>query len=72
MVAGDKYEVFDTELGKIGMLICWDSYFPETARAMALRGAEIILISTAGNPTHRHFARAKENGVYVKENMIYK
>ena len=65
MVAGDKYEVFDTELGKIGMLICWDSYFPEPARAMALRDAEIILISTAGNPTHRHFARAKENGVYV-------
>lgn len=65
MVPGDEYPVFDTELGKIGMLICWDSFFPESSRAMALRGAEILLISTAGNPTHRHFARAKENGVYV-------
>ena len=65
LVPGDEYRVFDTEIGKIGMLICWDSYFPEGARALALRGAEILLISTAGNPTHRHFARAKENGVYV-------
>lgn len=65
MVPGDDFEVFDTELGKIGMLICWDAYFPENARALALRGAEIILVSTAGNPTHRHIAIAKENGVFV-------
>lgn len=65
MVPGNEYTVFDTEIGKIGMLICWDSFFPETSRAMALSGAEIILVSTAGNPTHRFISFAKENGVYV-------
>lgn len=65
MVPGNSYPVFDTEFGKVGMLICWDTYFPESARAMTLRGAEILLVSTAGNPTHRHIARAKENGVFV-------
>lgn len=65
LVPGDSYPVFDTDFGRVGMLVCWDSYFPEPARAMVLQGAEILLISTAGNPTHRHFARAMENGVYV-------
>ncbi len=65
MVPGNSYPVFDTEFGKIGMLICWDTYFPEAARAMALKGADILLVSTAGNPTHRHIARAMENGVFV-------
>ena len=65
MLPGEEYPVFDTEFGKIGLLVCWDAYFPEPARAMALKGAELLLISTAGNPTHRHIARAMENGVYV-------
>lgn len=65
MVPGECYSVFDTEFGRVGMLVCWDTFFPEPARAMALQGAEILLVTTAGNPTHRHIARAKENGVYV-------
>ncbi len=65
MVPGDSYPVFDTEFGKIGMLICWDAYFPDPAKVMALQGAKILLVSTAGNPTFRHIARAMENGVFV-------
>ena len=65
LVPGDSYPVFDTEFGKVGMLICWDAYFPETARAMTLKGAELLLVSTAGNPHYRHIAIAKENGVHV-------
>lgn len=65
MIPGEEYPVFDTEFGKVGLLICWDTYFPEPARAMALQGAEILLVTTAGNPVHRFIARAKENGVYV-------
>lgn len=65
IVPGDEYSVFDTEFGKIAFNICWDAYFPEVARAMAFKGAEILFVSTAGNPTHRHIARAKENGMYV-------
>lgn len=41
------FRVWDTRYGKIGVGICWDQWFPETARAMALMGAEIILYPTA-------------------------
>lgn len=41
---------WDTAVGKIGVGICWDQWFPEAARAMALRGAEILLYpSTIGS-----------------------
>ena len=39
--------VFDTRYGKIGSGICWDQWFPETARCMALKGAEILFYPTA-------------------------
>jgi N-carbamoylputrescine amidase len=41
------FKVWDTAVGKIGLGICWDQWFPETARAMALMGAEILLYPTA-------------------------
>lgn len=41
------FKVWDTKFGRIGVGICWDQWFPETARAMAVRGAEIILYPTA-------------------------
>jgi len=41
------FRVFETRFGRIGMGICWDQWFPETARALALRGAEILLFPTA-------------------------
>ncbi len=45
---GDSgYPVWDTKAGKIGVLICWDQWFPEAARLMALAGAELILYPTA-------------------------
>ena len=39
--------MFDTKYGKIGIGICWDQWFPETARCLALMGADIILYPTA-------------------------
>lgn len=39
--------VFETRYGKIGAGICWDQWFPETARCLALKGAELILYPTA-------------------------
>jgi N-carbamoylputrescine amidase len=41
------YPVFDTRFGKIGILICHDRHYPEGARALALNGAEIVLIPSA-------------------------
>lgn len=41
------FKVFDTKFGKVGIGICWDQWFPETARILALLGAEIILYPTA-------------------------
>ena len=47
-VPGDTgFQVFDTTYGKIGVGICWDQWFPETARCMAVQGAEILLYPTA-------------------------
>ncbi len=41
------FKVFGTKFGKLGVAICWDQWFPETARALALMGAEILLFPTA-------------------------
>ena len=41
------FKVWDTAVGRIGLGICWDQWFPETARCMALMGAEVLLYPTA-------------------------
>ena len=43
----DSYNVFDTKFGKIGLAICWDQWFPEVARSLALAGADLIVYPTA-------------------------
>ncbi|MCK8519026.1 agmatine deiminase family protein [Methanoculleus sp. 7T] len=44
---GDRYRVYDTRYGRIAVLICYDQWFPEAARAVALQGAEIVFYPTA-------------------------
>jgi predicted amidohydrolase len=64
---GDSWPVLETELGRLGMLICWDAAFPESARELTLRGAEILVMPTAwpkGASGHYDLftrARAAEN-----------
>ena len=41
------FRVWDTAFGRVGLGICWDQWFPEAARAMALMGAEMLLYPTA-------------------------
>lgn len=43
----EGFLVFDTKLGKIGIVVCFDRHYPESIRTEALRGAELILIPTA-------------------------
>ncbi|HEY3288730.1 MAG TPA: carbon-nitrogen hydrolase family protein [Anaerolineae bacterium] len=65
------FRVFDTPLGRIGMLICYDLRFPEAARLLALRGADIIALPTNwptgadSAPEYMVRARAFENRVFV-------
>jgi len=47
------FKVWDTRFGRIGVGICWDQWYPETARAMTLMGAEVLLYPTAiGSEPH--------------------
>ena len=44
---GDRFCAFDTPVGRMGMMICYDKAFPESARALALDGAQIVTCSSA-------------------------
>lgn len=41
------FEPIETSLGKLGVLVCWDQWYPEAARLMAMRGAELLIYPTA-------------------------
>jgi predicted amidohydrolase len=69
--AGDELAVFDTTLGKIAIEICYDLRFPELTRALALAGAEIVVLPTNWPLAARVNAellcpaRAYENRIYL-------
>lgn len=62
---GSEYPVFETKLGRIGMMICYDGFFPEPARQLSLRGAELIAFPVAGCNPMLAAARACENHVFL-------
>lgn len=41
------FETIDTSVGRLGVLVCWDQWYPEAARLMAMRGAEMLIYPTA-------------------------
>ena len=62
---GKDYPVFDTRIGKVGLMVCYDGFFPEVARELSNRGAEVIAWPVWGcNPLLAQ-ARACENHVFV-------
>ena len=62
---GDSFPVFETDFGRIGMMVCWDMQFVEPARTLALKGAEIILMPIWGGSALLPQARAYENQIYL-------
>jgi predicted amidohydrolase len=64
---GSDYPVFDTDFGRIGMMICWDVEYPEPARALALGGAEIIFMPIWDGDNLLTKARAVENHLFLVE-----
>lgn len=67
--AGDRFDVFPTELGNIGMLVCWDMQYPEAARELALGGADLICCPTLGWENIYGLCRAYENSVTIAAAM---
>jgi predicted amidohydrolase len=62
---GSEYPVFPTRFGKVGLMVCYDGFFPEVARELSNRGAEVIAWPVWGcNPLLAQ-ARACENHVYL-------
>ena len=62
---GDSYPVFDTDFGRVGLMICWDLSYPEVARELCSKGAQVILMPIWGGEECLAKARAVENQVYL-------
>jgi predicted amidohydrolase len=62
---GTDYPVFETSFGKVGLMVCYDGFFPEVARELANRGAEVIAWPVWGCNPRLATARACENHVYL-------
>ena len=65
VLPGCEYPVFDTRFGKLGIMICYDGFFPEVARELSNRGAEVIAWPVWGCNPLLGRARACENHVYL-------
>ena len=65
IMPGDEYPVFETRFGKVGMMICYDGFYPEVARELSNNGAEVIAFPVAGCNPMLSAARACENHTYV-------
>lgn len=62
---GKDYPVFNTRFGKVGIMVCYDGFYPEVARELSNNGAEVIAFPVAGCNPLLAAARACENHVYV-------
>jgi predicted amidohydrolase len=62
---GNEYPVFQTRFGKVGMMVCYDGFFPEVARQLSNHGAEVIAFPVAGCNPLLAAARACENHVFL-------
>jgi predicted amidohydrolase len=61
VTSGERFPVFDTDFGKIGIITCYDSWFTNTSRLLALQGAELALLPNEGYYEELMHARAADN-----------
>lgn len=61
------FEPVDTSLGRLGVLVCWDQWYPEAARLMALKGAEILIYPTAigWEPSDNHDEQMRQREAWI-------
>jgi predicted amidohydrolase len=69
---GHDYPVFNTRFGKLGMMVCYDGFFPEVARQLTFNGAEVIAFPVWGCNPMLASARACENHVYIVSSTYMK
>ncbi|MFB3904775.1 MAG: carbon-nitrogen hydrolase family protein [Acidobacteriota bacterium] len=65
LTPGTGFPVFDTDFGRLGIMICWDLEYTDPARALAAQGAEIVLLPIWGGSLDLMKARALENHVFL-------
>jgi N-carbamoylputrescine amidase len=61
------FEPIATSVGKLGVLVCWDQWYPEAARLMAMAGAELLIYPTAigWDPTDTHEEQARQREAWI-------
>lgn len=61
------FEPIDTSVGRLGVLVCWDQWYPEAARLMALAGAELLIYPTAigWNPDDTADEQARQRDAWI-------
>lgn len=67
---GDEIEVFNTEIGRIGMQICYDQWFPELSRIQAAKGADLIAEPTNWVPINEHERTGLEEDEFARANYL--
>lgn len=72
---GSEFKVFELDFGKVGIMICFDNYFPENARVLGVLGAELVLYPLYGDTLIPQWetklrARAMDNSMYIASCQI--
>lgn len=69
--SNDGFKVFDTEYGKVGIVICYDRHLPESIRTCTLMGAELIIIPTANTKAESLEMFEWEIRVQAMQNQVF-
>ena len=67
----DGFKVFDTEFGKVGIVICYDRHLPESIRTCVLKGADLIIIPTANTKAEPMEMFEWEIRVQAMQNQVF-